>query len=64
MKIDSIGMSATAATKRTEEIVKEINETASSERSNGDDNRIFSVVDMWNLRKMQRTSLERRRFLN
>ena len=61
MKNDTMGIGTPIKNDELKELLKE--NVATDEKQFGF-NRTFSVIDMWNSQKKQRTSLEMRRRLN
>ncbi len=64
MKSDGIGMSAPVNKSELKELLKQTPETLATNVKLTDADRSFSSVDMWNLRKKHRTTLQMRRWLN
>ena len=64
MKSDVIGMSAPVNKSKLKELLKETVETLATDVKFTGTDRSFGTVDMWNLRKRQRTTLQMRRWLN
>ncbi len=64
MKSDVIGMSAPVNKSEQKESLRETEETLATDVKITDTDRSFGTVDMWNLRKRQRTTLQMRRWMN
>jgi hypothetical protein len=64
MKSEVIGMSVPVIENELKELLSETPETLATDLKLCDDNRSFGTVDMWNLRKRQRTTVQMRRWLN
>ncbi len=66
MKSDVMGSGAPINKKDLQELLKETKETiAVDAKTEGNNNRSFGVVDLWNVQKKQRTSASMmRRWLN
>ena len=57
MKSDVMGIGALINKKDLKELLKETKETlAVDAKTNGNNNRSFGVVDLWNVQKRQRTT--------
>ncbi len=61
MKSDTLGMGAPI---KNDELKESLTETAVTDSRQEDSNRTFGAIDMWNLKKKQRTSLQMRRRYN
>ena len=61
MKSDTLGMDAPI---KNDELKESLTETAVTDSRQEDFNRTFGAIDMWNLKKKQRTSLQMRRRYN
>ena len=58
MKSDNLGMDTPI---KNEELKESLTEPVATDVKQYDLNRTFGAIDMWNLKKKQRTSLEMRR---
>ncbi len=61
MKTDTPGVGAPI---KNDDLKDSLNETAATDSKQDDFNRTFGAIDMWNLKKKQRTSLQMRRRYN
>ena len=64
MKADVMGIGAPINKKDLKELTKETKETIAVDATTDGNNRSFGVVDLWNVRKRQRTSASMSRWLN
>ena len=56
MKSDVMGIGAPISKKDLKGLLKETKETLAVDAKNNGNNRSFSVVDLWNVQKRQRTT--------
>ena len=64
MKADAMGIGTLINKKDLKELLKETKETIVVDAKNDGANRSFGVVDLWNVRKRQKTSASMSRWLN
>ena len=64
MKIDTMGIGTPISKKDLKELTKETKETIATNAVTEEHQRPFGAVDMWNVRKRQRTSASLSRWLN
>lgn len=64
MKSDLTGMSTQNSKKDMKETTKESKENLANDQLSENSHRSFGVVDLWNVRKKQRTSASLSRWLN
>ena len=61
MKSDTLGMGAPI---KNDDLKEALTETVAMDSKQNDFTRTFGAIDMWNLKKKQRTSLQMRRRFN
>ena len=64
MKNDTMGIGTPISKKDLKELTKETKETIATNVATEEHQRSFGAVDMWNVRKRQRTSASMSRWLN
>lgn len=64
MKSDTSGMGTTIENDQLKELLKETKESVATDVKQEESNRSFGSIDLWNLQKRQRTSIEMRRWFN
>lgn len=64
MKSDTMGIGNPINQEDLKELLKETKETVATHVRQEDSDRTFGAIDMWNLHKKHRTSINMRRWLN